>query len=300
MVRVFSILLVLCMLLGLAACGGTEAVLTPSGLLPGPESQPVPESTAAPAAPYQRPQGADSVKALLEKSLDYLHNDCDYSRIADVHDQQACVAYILLISLYDVSFATETFTEISWVQAMEKAALILGDAETLEAKDPELARRIRERMRITDPDVYLNELVSKIRDGFKSGEINETHPNYEKLSQLLIDSDKGVDYIFKHYPDLLDEAHQRGIVFSLDEALEQFRRYAKGEGINNDLRRFKDLEAEYHPENAEPGRNGGIFSYDVGSFTEDRDVWGIDMLYYVQDEIYYLVDYSVWCGSTGG
>ncbi|MBR4656701.1 MAG: hypothetical protein IKO68_09080 [Oscillospiraceae bacterium] len=300
MVRVFSFLLVLCMLLGLTACGGTEAAPTLGGLLPGPESQTAPESTAIPAAPYQRPQGADSVKTLLEKSLDYLHNDCDYSRIADVHDQQACVAYILLISLYDTSFATETFTEISWDQAMEKAALILGDAETLEAKDPELALQIRERMEIADPDAYLNELVSNLRDGFKSGEINETTPNYEKLSQLLIDWDKGADYIFEHYPDLLDEAHRRGIVFSLDEALEQFRRYARGEGINNDLHRFKNLEAEYHPENAEPGRNGGIFSYDVGSFTEDHDVWGIDMLYYVNDEVYYLVDFSVWCGSTGG
>lgn len=300
MVRIFSIMLVFCMLLGLAACGGTETVPAPSGLLPGAESQTAPESTAAPAAPYQRPQGANSVKTLLEKSLDYLHNDCDYTRIADVHDQQACVAYILLISLYDTSFATETFTEISWDQAMEKAALILGDAETLEAKDPELALQIRERMEIADPDAYLNELVSNLRDGFKSGEINETTPNYEKLSQLLIDWDKGADYIFEHYSDLLDEAHRRGIVFSLDEALEQFRRYARGEGINNDLHRFKNLEAEYHPENGEPGRNGGIFSYDVGSFTEDHDVWGIDMLYYVKDEVYYLVDFSVWCGSTGG
>ena len=300
MVRVFSILLVLCMLLGLAACGGTEADQAPFGVLPGPESQPSPESTAAPAAPYQRPQGADSVKTLLEKSLDYLHNDCDYSRIAGIHDQQACVAYILLINLYDVSFATETFTEISWDQAMEKAALILGDAGTLEAKDPELAGRIRERMEITDPNAYLNELVSDLRENFKSGAINESHPNYEKLSQLLIDSDKGADYVFAHYPDLLEEAHRRGIVFSLEEALEQFRSYARGEGANKDLRRFKDLEADYHPENSEPGRNGGIFSYDIGSFTEDHDVWGIDMLYYVKDEVYYLVDYSVWCGSTGG
>ena len=105
--------------------------------------------------------------------------NCDYSRIADVHDQQACVAYILLVSLYETSFATETFTEISWDQAMEKAALILGDAETLEAKDPELARRICEKMQIADPDVYLNELVSEIRESFKSGEIDETHPNYK-------------------------------------------------------------------------------------------------------------------------
>ena len=158
--------------------------------------------------------------------------NCDHSRISDVHDQQACVAYILLISLYDVSFAAETFTEISWVQAMEKAALILGDAETLEAKDPELARRIREKMQITDPDMYLNELVSEIREGFQSGEINETHPNYEMLSQLLIDWDKGADYIFEHYPALLEDAHQRGIVFSLEEAMEKFRRYARGEEIS--------------------------------------------------------------------
>ena len=299
-VRVVSILLVLCALLGLTACGGAAGSLTPTGLLPGSETQAAPESTAAPAAAYQRPQGADSVKTLLEKSLDFLHSDCDYSKIADVHDQQACVASVMIIALYDTTFSTESFTELTWDQAMEKAALILGDAETLEAKDPDLARRIREKMQIADPDEYLNDLVGNLRESFRNGDITETHPNYEKLSQLLIDWDKGSDYIFAHYPELLESARERGIIFSLEDALEQFRRYARGESFSNDLLRFNSLEVDYHPENTEPGRNGGIFMYDIGSFTEDRDVWSVGMLYYVRDEVYYLVDYSVWCGSTGG
>ena len=299
---VVSLLLVLCLLLGLSACGKGEGSLTPTGLLPKPESQAAPErteapeSTAAPAAAYQRPQGADSVKTLLERSLDFLHTACDYSRIADVHDQQACIAYVMIIALYDTSFSTEGFTELSWDQAMEKAALIMGDAETLEAKDPELAGQIREKMEIADPDEYLNQIVDDLRDSFKNGEITEAHPQYELFSQLLIDWDKGADYVFEHYPELLEDARARGIAFSLEDALEQFRRYARGESFNSDLRRFKSLEAEYHPENAEPGRNGGVFLYDVGSFRADEDVWGLTMLYYVKDAVYYLVDYTVWCG----
>ena len=71
------------------------------------------------------------MKTLLEKSLDYLHSGCDHSKIADVHDQQANMAFLLVIMLYDSDFATETVTEITWDQAMERAALLFEDAETL-------------------------------------------------------------------------------------------------------------------------------------------------------------------------
>ena len=301
------ILLLVALTASLTACGGSKLPeaggldpLKPGLNVPETTAPAAPESTAAPAAAYVRPQGADSAKTLLEKTMDFLHNDCDYSRIADVHDQRACIAYVLIIALYDTSFATETFTEISWDQAMEKAALIMGDAETLEAKDPDLAQRIRERMRIEDPGEYLDTMISRIREDLKSGDLNEDNPNYEKYTQLLIDFDKGADYILEHYPELFADLREHGVSFSLEDALEQFRSYGRGDQFNQDLKRFHELEAEYHPENAEAGRNGGIFSYDIGSFVEDRDVWGIDMLYYVETEVYYLVDFSVWCGSTGG
>ena len=177
--------------------------------------------------------------------------------------------------------------------------IFLEGKDITHVKGSEL-KRIREKMQIADPDEYLNDLVGNLRESFRNGDITETHPNYEKLSQLLIDWDKGSDYIFAHYPELLESARERGIIFSLEDALEQFRRYARGESFSNDLLRFNSLEVDYHPENTEPGRNGGIFMYDIGSFTEDRDVWSVGMLYYVRDEVYYLVDYSVWCGSTGG
>ena len=72
--------------------------------------------------------------------------NCDYSRIADVHDQQACVAYILLVSLYETSFATETFTEISWDQAMEKETLTHWNADSpASASIKDFVQRVTDR-----------------------------------------------------------------------------------------------------------------------------------------------------------
>ena len=155
-------------------------------------------------------------------------------------------------------------------------------------------------MRIEDPGEYLDTMISRIREDLKSGDLNEENPNYKKYTQLLIDFDKGADYILEHYPELFADLREHGVSFSLEDALEQFRSYGRGEKFNQDLKRFHDLEAEYHPENAEAGRNGGVFLYDVGSYVEDRDVWGVEMLYYVENEVYYLVDYSVWCGTASG
>ena len=137
--RVLSLALVLILIFGLAACGGLEPL--PEGSMPGQDA--APESTEAPAPEYQRPQGADSVKTLLEKSLDFLHNDCDYSKIADVHDQLANMAFLLVITEYGSNYATETVSEISWEQALERAKLLFLDAERLRAQDPALAEWTR-------------------------------------------------------------------------------------------------------------------------------------------------------------
>lgn len=240
-------------------------------------------------------QGADSVKTLLEKSLDYLHSGCDYAKIADVRDQQACIAYVLISSLYETNYATETCTEITWEEAMEKAALFFGDARTLRDKDPELAQRL------TDLCVLdLDESVGLIREAIREGDISEDDPYYEMCSNILIDWDKGSDYIAEHYQEELREIlfggyMPSGVFFRLDDVLEYFRSYARGEFIPNDsdMMKFRDLTAEYRPENTEVGRNGSIFIYDIGSVWNGEYKYKIDMLYYVKDAVYYLIDYRI-------
>ena len=298
--RVIPIILILSLLLGLTACGGNEN--QPSGGKPG-ESQAAPGTTAAPDAPapvYQRPQGADSVKTLLEKSLDFLHSDCDYSKIADVHDQLANMANLLIIMEYGSNFATETVTEISWEQAVERAKLLFLDAETLRAKDPALADKVMEWNGARDPAEFVNRLVEAIREDFRSGTINESNPNYEYLSQLLTDADKGADYIWTHYPEMFQGEKDAGAVIGLDGALERMRRMADLREESGDLAHFKTLELEYRPENSQPGRNGNIYSYYMGSLIDGHSTWSIDMLYYVENEVYYLIGFDYAVGGVGG
>jgi hypothetical protein len=38
----------------------------------------------------------------------------------------------------------------------------------------------------------------------------------------------------------------------------------------------------------------------MGQVVEGNDVWSIDMLYYVENETYYLMGYSLTLGSLGG
>ncbi|MBQ1677916.1 MAG: hypothetical protein II062_00090 [Oscillospiraceae bacterium] len=301
--RVIPIILILSLLLGLTACGGKEGQPTPTGVQPGKETQTAPGTTAAPDAPapvYQRPQGADSVKTLLEKSLDFLHSDCDYSKIADVHDQLANMANLLIIMEYGSNFATETVTEISWEQAVERAKLLFLDAETLRAKDPALADKVMEWNGARDPAEFVNRLVEAIREDFRSGTINESNPNYEYLSQLLTDADKGADYIWTHYPEMFQGEKDAGAVIGLDGALERMRRMADLREESGDLAHFKTLELEYRPENSQPGRNGNIYSYYMGSLIDGHSTWSIDMLYYVENEVYYLIGFDYAVGGVGG
>ena len=287
-----AILLIAALALSLAACGGKLPV---EDLVPGTGEAPAstaPTTTAAPEPAISAAPGAESLEELLEKALDFLHNDCDFDRIADVTDQQARIAEALLITLYDVSYATETFTEITWEEALEKAALIQGDAETLEARDPELAAQLREKM-VVDPEPYVNDYVDDLRDAILNGEITEDHPNYETLSQIAEDWDKGADYIMEHHPELIDAVQRRGLSFSLEGAMELFRKYGRFEDYNSDLLRFRDFSCEYQAENAERGRNGGIFIYDMGSMELEEYHWTIRMLYWVRDGAYYLIDFTI-------
>jgi len=289
--RILSLALVLILVFGLTACGGLEPL--PGADKPAGQDA-APESTAAPAPATQlpAPQGADSVKTLLEKSLDFLHNDCDYSKIEDVQDPVAYLAYFFLEDFYDDE-------NLSFAQAREKAALLYGDAETLKAKDPELAELVMEEMDAEDPEEALNEYMNTLRESFRNGEITQENPNYDKLSALLTDWDKGADYIFKHYPELMENAQANGAVFGLEGAMEQLRKFARFELYNNDLKHYQNLESEYRPENSYVNEAGWC-SYDMGQVVEGNDVWSIDMLYYVENETYYLMGYSLTLGSLGG
>lgn len=303
--RMLSLALVLILVLGLTACGGKEGQPTPTGVQPGKESQAAPGTTAAPDAPapvYQRPQGADSVKTLLEKSLDFLHSDCDYEKIADVHDLQAALADLLIIMVYGGNYATETMPEVSWEQAMERAKLLLGDADSLRAQDPELADQVMSFTQARDPSEFVDQLVNAVRESFRSGKIKESDPDYENLSQLLTDADKGTDYIWSHYPEFFADLKAQGMIFGLEEALESVRAYASltHERSKSDLAHFKTLELEYRPENSQPGRNGNIYSYYMGSLIDGHSTWSIDMLYYVENEVYYLIGFDYAVGGVGG
>ena len=277
-----AVLLISALLLGLTACGS-------SGGQPGfPSSaQPASSEAAAPAV-----QGADSVKTLMEKSLEYFHTG-DYSAIADVHDRQAWVAWFLMEDVYREDDGLDL------TRAMEKAALVFTDGETLRARDPELAELLLDEFDVEDRQEYLNEYMGEIRNAFQNGDITEDHPDYARLSQMLTDWDKGVDYMFEHYPELAEEAEAHWIVFDLDGALEMLRSDAAFDLSARNLDRFRELECEYSPEKVYVGSDG-ICSFDLGSVVEDNDVWEVTMLYCVRDEVYYLIGYSYVLGSLGG
>ena len=292
--RILSLTLILIFVLGLTACGGTLPV-PPTGGQPGQETQASPETTAAPAAPeLPQPKGVDSVKTLLEISLDYFHSGCDYSKIAEYHDPRAYLAYFLMEDFYDEE-------EMSLDQAMEKAALFYGSAEELQEKDPWLAEQVMEELDAMDPEEALNEYMTGLRDSFRNGEITEDNPNYEKLSAILADWDKGADYVFEHYPELLQSARDRGMVFGLQDAMEQMQRFGRFELYRSteEDEKFRDLECEYRPENTYVDPSG-ICSYDMGYVVEGYDAWSVDMMYYVRDGLYYLIGYSYAVGSVGG
>ena len=76
--RILSLALVLILVFGLAACGQSRPTDPPEAGGTAP-ALPITLPTEAPeteAAGYVRPAGADSVKTLLEKSMDFIRSDC--------------------------------------------------------------------------------------------------------------------------------------------------------------------------------------------------------------------------------
>ena len=288
------LLLIVALALSLAACGGKLPV---EDLVPGTGEAPIsaaPDTTAAPEPTLPQPKGVDSVKTLLELSLDYFHSGCDYSKIAENQDPRAYIAYYLMEDFYDDE-------ELSLDQAMEKAALFYGSAEELEAKDPKLAEMIMEELDVMSPDEYLSEYMTGLRDAFRNGEIAEDSPNYEKLSAMLADWDKGADYVFEHYPELLQTARDRGMVFGLQDAMEQMQRFGRMElyRSSEEDEKFRNLECEYRPENSYVDESG-VCSYDMGYVITGNESWSVDMMYYFEDGLYYLIGYSYVVGGVGG
>ena len=298
------LILIAALAFSLTACGGTSlptaAPTAPAGQDSNPapsapaatEAPPAPETTAAPAEAYIRPQGADSVKTLIEKSLEYFRSGCDYEKIADVHDQQAYLGWFLMDDLYRDE-------DLSLDEAMEKAALLFGDAETLQAQDPELAELVMEEMDAEEPEEFLSDYMNELREAFRNGEITEADADYEHLSSLLADWDKGADYVFEHYPELLEQAEEGNWAIGLEGALKLLHKFGRFELYTRDLDRFAALETEYRPENTYVDASG-ICSYDMGSVHEGYEAWDIDMMYYVRDGVYYLIGYSTALGTVGG
>ena len=235
------------------------------------------------------PSGADSVKTLVEKSLEFFRSDCDYSKIEDVHDPVAYLAmYIMEDLLRD--------RKLTFEQAREKAKLFFGTAEEMEKLDPELAAEIRDEWDVMEPDEAVNEYMSELRSAMRSGNITSDDPNYEIYSKMLTDWDKGADYMLENYPDMF--ANTR-IPIGMDGALKQIRSYVTFQQYNNDLKVFKELECEFKPENINVGENG-ICSYDMGDVVKGSDVWMLDLDYYYKDGKYYIICYEICLGTAGG
>lgn len=289
--RFIAMMLILCLVIGLAACGEGDKV--PGTAL----EQTVPETAAAApsVAPAQpQPKSASSVQELVELSLDYFHSGQDYAIIQDYQDPQGYIALLLM-----EDFLRDQ--DLTLAQAMELAALFYGSAQELEQTNPSLAALLMEQMNVTSPDEFIQMFMAGLRDNFQSGAITSEHPNYDKLSQMLIDWDKGTDYIISHYPELLDSARDGGMAFSLEDAIEKMRRYGRMELSNtaDTTEIFRDLQCEYRPENTFVGSTG-LCGYPMGTVEFESDVWSVDMIYYVKDAEYYLIGYSYLVGSLGG
>ena len=287
---VLCMLLTVVLLLSLTACGRKAPDPTPTQEAPA-QQAPTEQSDAA----LPEPKGADSVKTLMEISLDYFHSGGDYDKIAQYHDPRAYLAWWLMEESDD-----EPAMDLA--QAMDRAALIYGSADALQAQDPQLATMVMEETDAMDPEEFLSEYMGWLRDAIKNGDIPRDDPGYESASQLLVDWDKGADYVFEHHPEVLQAAEERGVAIGLEGAMAQIRQAARFEGRYRRDRQaeiFKRLECEYLPENTNVNANG-ICAYDMGKVVDGYDVWYVTMLYYVRDGLYYLIGYEFSIGSVGG
>lgn len=185
-IRIIALILIAVLTAGSFACGG-------KGDRDTPQSANETEIIAGlPAA-----KGADSVKTLMEKSLQYFRSGCDYNVIADVHDQQAYLALLLKEDFY-------RDRNLSFAEAMDKATLLFGDADALLKADPELAQMVYDETDAMDPDEYVSEYMNDLRNAMRNGEISESNEHYDRYRKMLEDWDKGAAYMLEHYPELTE------------------------------------------------------------------------------------------------
>ena len=238
------------------------------------------------------PSGADSVKVLVEKTVEFLRNDLDYSKIKDVHDPLEFLAIAFIKEL-------DEYEELTDEQAREKAKLIYGTAEELKEKDPELEEAIRDDFDVIEPEEAVNEFMTDVRNAIRNGEIKSGDPDYEKYSKMLTDWDKGADYMLKNYPEIKQNYKDRDYPIGMDGALELLRSYAQFKSFNRKLARFKNLKAEFKPENINVWENG-YSSYEIGSVVEEDSAYSLEMIYYYRDGRYFILSYVVSIGGIGG
>ena len=233
--------------------------------------------------------GADSLQALIEKSLDFIRHDCDYSKLKSVHDPVGFLAEYAILEWYG-------HRNLTFAQAREKATLLFGTADALKEADPDLYRRIYEDMDVMEPDEAVNQYMSGLRDAFRNGEIGPEDPKYDEYSRMLTDWDKGAEYMLEHYPDMFSGFNVR---IGMNSALRFLREYATMKRFNEDLAVFKDLSTEFKPENITV-RDDGTCTYDMGNVDRGNDVYMLDLDYYYDNGRYYIIGYDICVGSKGG
>lgn len=281
--RILTVVLISALTFTLCSCSS-------KGTKPG-ASQPGTPQPASTESALPKVKGADSVKVLMEKSLEFYHTG-SYSAIADVHDTQAWLAWFLMEDVY------QDDQKLTLEQAMDKAALLFTDAETLRARDPELAELLLDEFDVEDRQEFLNDYMEDLKYDYQEGELSEDGPDAERAAQMLEDWDKGAAYMFEHYPELTEYAEAHWIAFDLDSLLKLLRSETSFD-LDQRLERFRELECEYSPDKIHVN-DDGICAFDLGSVVEDNDVWEVTMLYCVRNEVYYLIGYSYAIVSLGG
>ena len=277
MKRIISLFLVLVILIMAVSCGNAENA----------------ESSAADAgaekADIPSPAGADSVKELVEKSVEFFRGGCDYSKIESIHDP---VAHLALFILEDLL----RDRDLTFQQARETAKLLYGTAEELRQKDPELEKEIRDEFDVMEPEEIVNEFMTSIRDRIRGGAIGSDDPNYETFQNMLTDWDKGPEYMFQKYSEVFGGLP---VTVGTEGALKALREYAEFKLYNPELLKFKEMNAEFKPENIDVGESG-FNSYDMGKIVSGYDVYMLDMNYYYENGKYYIINYTVTVGGMGG
>ncbi|MBO4229783.1 MAG: hypothetical protein J5938_05490 [Clostridia bacterium] len=234
--------------------------------------------------------GAESLQALVETFLDYIRHDCDDSRLKGIQDPVGYLAMVLNGDLYEGR-------NLSLAQAREKAGRLFGTAEALKQNDPELYWWVYDSLNVTDSEEAVNQYMNRLKYAFQTGEIGPEDPKYDTYSRMLTDWDKGADYVMEHYSDMFSDFN---MFVGMDSALRYVREYAAMKRHNDDLQVFRDLSAEFRPENIYT-ENGGFFSYSMGSVNrENGGHYSLYLNYYYENGRYYMIGYDVSVGADGG